>query len=44
MRFMKPIMAIAAICATMMFTMRAVMRSKQSSGMRKRRGKMRRGR
>ena len=44
MRFMKPVMAIAAICATMMLTMRAVMHSKKSRGMRKRRGMMRRGR
>lgn len=42
MRFMKPVMAIAAICATML-AMRTVMRSKKSSNMRKRRG-MRRGR
>jgi hypothetical protein len=42
MRSIKPIMAIAAICATMM-TMRVVMRSKKSNGKRKRRG-MRRGR
>jgi hypothetical protein len=39
---MKPVMAIAAICATML-TMR-VMRSKKSSGMRKRRGMMKRSR
>jgi hypothetical protein len=43
MRVMKPIMAIAAICATMM-TMRVVMRSKKASGKRKRRGMMRQGR
>jgi hypothetical protein len=43
MRVMKPIMAIAAICGTML-TMKAVMRSKKSSGKRKRRGMMRRGR
>jgi hypothetical protein len=36
MRFMKPVMAIAAICATMLTMM--VMRSKRSGGMRKRRG------
>ncbi len=36
MRFMKPVMAIAAICATML-TMR-VMMSKKSSRMRKRHG------
>jgi hypothetical protein len=36
MRFMKPVMAIAAICATMLTTM--VMRSKKSAAMRKRRG------
>ncbi len=36
MRFMKPVMAIAAICATML-TMR-VMMSKKSSHMRKRHG------
>jgi hypothetical protein len=42
MRSIKPIMAIAAICATMM-TMRVVMRSKKSNGKSKRRG-MRRGR
>jgi hypothetical protein len=35
MRFMKPVMAIAAICATMLTMM--VMRSK-SAAMRKRRG------
>ncbi len=38
MRFMKSVMAIAAICATML-TMRAMaMRSKKKAGMRKRRG------
>jgi hypothetical protein len=42
MRVMKPIMAIAAICATML-TMRVVARSKKSSGKRKRRGMKRRG-
>jgi hypothetical protein len=42
MRFMKPVMALAAICATML-TMRVVMRSKKTSGKRKRRGMMRRG-
>jgi hypothetical protein len=36
MRFMKPVMAIAAICATML-TMR-VMMAKKSSRMHKRRG------
>jgi hypothetical protein len=36
MRFMKPAMAIAVVCATML-TM-AVMRSKKSASMRKRRG------
>jgi hypothetical protein len=43
MRSMKAVMAIAVICATML-TMRVVMRSKKSSGKRKRRGTMRRGR
>ncbi|HTA03841.1 MAG TPA: hypothetical protein VK802_25910 [Streptosporangiaceae bacterium] len=41
MRFMKPVMAIAAICATMLTMM--VMRSKKSAAMRKRHG-LRRGR
>ena len=36
MRFMKPAMAIAAICATMLTMM--VMRSKKNAAMRKRRG------
>jgi hypothetical protein len=43
MRFMKPIMAITAICAGMLMMRMAMMHSKQS-GMRKRRGMMRRGR
>jgi hypothetical protein len=43
MRFMKPVMAIAAICATML-TMRVVMRSKKTNGKGQRRGMMRRGR
>lgn len=42
MRSVKPIMAIAAICATML-TMRVVMRSRKNNGTRKRRRKMRRG-
>jgi hypothetical protein len=42
MRFMKPVMAIAAICASMLM-MRMVMSSKKSASMHKRRG-MRRGR
>jgi hypothetical protein len=44
MRFMKAIMAIAAICATMLTMRIIVMNSKKSSAMRKRRGMMRGGR
>jgi len=42
MSFMKPVMAIAVVCAAMLATMMGMARSKQAS--KKRHGMMRRGR